>query len=101
MDIDFCAVKSGDDMRRILLKGNVQSKVIQSTQAWVDKFVIGYKLCPFAERVFKQGTVRYRVHLGSTEDKIIERIKYEVMSRIAICCLNTMVLVDFFSNNIL
>jgi hypothetical protein len=46
--------------------------------AWVENFVLKYKLCPFAEKVFTQRTTRYRVFLGSEKEKIIERIKYEV-----------------------
>jgi hypothetical protein len=35
--------------------------VIDATRRWICSVVIGLNLCPFAERVFKTGLIRYRV----------------------------------------
>lgn len=74
----FPFMESGDDRNRLIAKCNVMRKVITSTKAWVQNFVIKYKLCPFADQVFKDDTIRYRVFLGSSKDKILQRVKYEV-----------------------
>lgn len=34
--------------------------VTKATTAWVEDFVLKYKLCPFAEHVFVTGGIRYR-----------------------------------------
>ena len=35
--------------------------VLESTRNWVERFVIGLNLCPFAGKVASEGKVRYRV----------------------------------------
>lgn len=75
----FPFMKSGDDRNRLLAKSGVISKVIRSTKAWVNDFIIRYSLCPFAESVFSHDTVRYRVFLGTDKAKIIEKLKYEML----------------------
>jgi Fe-S-cluster containining protein len=52
---------SGDDRSRLLARTDVMQGVTRATQAWVDRFVIGYQLCPFAEAVFTDNSVRYAV----------------------------------------
>lgn len=51
---------------------------MRSTRQWVQDFVVGYRLCPFAERVFSTETVQYRVSLETDRTRIIERFKLEV-----------------------
>lgn len=40
--------------------------------------MIGYRLCPFAEKVFSQKSVRYVASALTTEDEFVEKLKYEV-----------------------
>lgn len=35
--------------------------IIEKSKAWVEKFVIGLQLCPFAKRPFEKGQVRFQV----------------------------------------
>ena len=41
-------------------------QVLQDTQAWVEKAVIGLNLCPFAKAVQVQGKVRYVVSAATS-----------------------------------
>lgn len=45
---------------------------------WVKDFVIGYHLCPFAEAVYSDNSVRYVVSEMTTEEEFFEKLKYEV-----------------------
>ena len=36
-------------------------QIIQKSEAWVDRFVIGLQLCPFAKHPFQKGQVRFEV----------------------------------------
>ncbi|MEZ4932018.1 MAG: DUF1415 family protein [Saprospiraceae bacterium] len=35
--------------------------IIEKSKTWVEKFVIGLQLCPFAKRPFEKGQVRFEV----------------------------------------
>ena len=37
-------------------------------------FVIKYNLCPFAESVFSNGNIRYKVFMGRDYDEIVGKI---------------------------
>lgn len=54
--------------------------VLDITKKWINQFVIKYNLCPFAQPVVKANQVRYRVILEEDPEKILERIKLEVIS---------------------
>lgn len=70
---------SGDDRSRLLAKAEIMQGVTRATRAWVEKFVIGYQLCPFAEAVFEANSVRYRVFLGSDRRQILTKVRYEML----------------------
>ena len=71
---------TGDDENRLLAKVRVVNGVVNATKAWVDRFVLQYNLCPFAEAVFVSNKIRYRVFLGTDKGKIIDRIRYEMLA---------------------
>ena len=41
--------------------GLARDAVVAANREWLEKAVIGLRLCPFAERVHRRGQVRYRV----------------------------------------
>lgn len=43
------------------MMGNDRQQVLTSTQEWVEKFVIGLNICPFAGKVVQEKSIRYRV----------------------------------------
>lgn len=71
---------TGDDENRLLAKVRVVNGVVNATKAWVDRFVLQYNLCPFAEAVFVSNKIRYRVFLGTDKSKIIDRLRYEMLA---------------------
>ena len=52
--------------------------VVKSTSAWVNDFVVKYDLCPFAEKVFTDQSIRYRIFFGTNEEQIKAKLRYEV-----------------------
>lgn len=40
---------------------NTQNQIIQQTQCWLKSTIIGLNFCPFANKEFKQNTIRYQV----------------------------------------
>jgi uncharacterized protein len=74
----FPFLESGDDKNRLLAKANILRKVLKATRSWVMEYVVKYRLCPFVDQVFKDGSIRYRIYLDTSEAKILERVKYEV-----------------------
>ena len=38
-----------------------KEKIIQQSKKWVELFVIGHRLCPFAKRPFDKGQIRFQV----------------------------------------
>eukprot|EP01038_Epipyxis_sp_PR26KG_P011266 gene11266-15115_t len=68
----------GDDKSKLFAKADVIQRVIKSSKAWVQDFVIKYDLCPFAESVFGNNKVKYRVFMRSSKEDLIERIKLEL-----------------------
>lgn len=72
---------SYDDKERLLSKAGVVASIVASTTAWVREVVLQHDLCPFAQNVFDQGSVRYRVCLQSKEaSKIIDKLQYEILA---------------------
>lgn len=53
-------------------------KVLQDTQAWVEKAVIGLNLCPFAKAVQVQGKVRYVVSAATTMEDLLYELAAEL-----------------------
>lgn len=48
------------------------SSVLQHTKTWVQSFVIGYGLCPFAMRPFQEDRIRYVLVEGSRVEELVE-----------------------------
>ncbi len=40
---------------------NDKQQLINATQAWVEKVVVKYNICPFARQEVERGSIRYRV----------------------------------------
>lgn len=74
----FPFMGSGDDVKRLLARAGAIDRLVRATSAWVQDFVLKYRLCPFADEVFKQDSIRYRVFLRSEPDRILDKLKYEV-----------------------
>ena len=53
-------------------------QVLQDTQAWVEKAVIGLNLCPFAKAVQVQGKVRYVVSAATTVEDLLYQLAAEL-----------------------
>lgn len=45
-------------------------EIIESVKKWVERIVVGLRLCPFAERVFQGGLIRYVVSEATDEDSL-------------------------------
>ena len=54
------------------------AQVLQDTQAWVEKAVIGLNLCPFAKAVQVQGKVRYVVSAATTVEDLLYELAAEL-----------------------
>ena len=55
-----------------------EAQVLQDTQAWVEKAVIGLNLCPFAKAVQVQGKVRYVVSAATTVEDLLYELAAEL-----------------------
>jgi uncharacterized protein len=55
-----------------------KQQVINDTQAWVDKAVIGLNLCPFAKAVQIKGQVRYVVSEATTVEQLLYALAAEL-----------------------
>lgn len=53
-------------------------QVLQDTQAWVEKAVIGLNLCPFAKAVQVQGKVRYVVSAATAVEDLLYELAAEL-----------------------
>jgi len=58
--------------------------IIAATQRWIETFVIGLNLCPFAQRVFQAGKVRYVVSAATTEKTLLMDLTRELQSLAAL-----------------
>ena len=52
--------------------------IINTTQEWVEKFVIGLNLCPFARHPFRTNKIRYIVFDGDNAEKLTEHLVMEI-----------------------
>lgn len=52
-------------------------KIIQQTQNWIDRVVIGLNFCPFAARVIRHDSVRYRICSETSIDAIFRCLRDE------------------------
>ena len=52
--------------------------VIASVRQWVESFVVGLNLCPFAKRELLQGSIRFVTTRASTEEELLVVLRYEL-----------------------
>ncbi len=55
------------------------SDVIETTRRWLERAVIGLRLCPFAERVYLEDRVRFRVSRRRTAAELLDELRVEAM----------------------
>lgn len=55
-----------------------EAAAIAATREWVRNFVVGLQLCPFAQRVFDAGLIRYVVAAGRDEEEVLRELTAEV-----------------------
>ena len=56
----------------------IVATVVEATQAWVEKAVIGLGLCPFAGPVQRAGGIRYVVSEARTTDALVAELTREL-----------------------
>ena len=54
-----------------------KEQIIETTKLWLERFVIGLNLCPFAKHPFKNGKIRYIVFEGNDLEKLTETLLKE------------------------
>lgn len=52
---------------------------IAQTQAWINSFVIGLNLCPFAKHPFQKDTIRYVLCEVETQEALLEKLYEELI----------------------
>jgi uncharacterized protein len=57
---------------------NSHHHLIDTTKLWVERFVIGLNLCPFARHPFRMDKIKYLVFDGDNQEKLTERLVMEV-----------------------
>ena len=55
------------------------NKVIDATVQWLQEFVIGQNLCPFANNVLSNNTIRYTVNLQQSEEALLHDLCSEIL----------------------
>jgi hypothetical protein len=58
-----------------------ENQIIETTQAWLKRVVIGMNLCPFAERPSREGKLKIEVVRGDDEEVIFTRVLTELIKR--------------------
>ena len=53
--------------------------IIEATQRWLERIVIGLNLCPFAGQPWRQGRIRFRVSEASNEQQLAEDLAEELL----------------------
>ena len=59
--------------------GDAADRVIAATRNWVEKVVIGLRLCPFAASPHQRGLVRYRVSEQQSPEGLAEELAQELL----------------------
>lgn len=52
--------------------------IIATTQRWVENFVVGMNLCPFAKRELVKNKVRFTVTTETTESELLKKLSTEL-----------------------
>ena len=55
-----------------------REQVIRSVQRWLEEFVIGMNLCPFARAPLQDGTIRFAVVQGNTVEHLLHHLAREL-----------------------
>jgi hypothetical protein len=84
-----------------------QNQVIQETQLWLEKAVIGLNLCPFAKSVYLKNQIRYRVSEAETKEVLLQDLisELEFIAKTPTAEVDTTLLIhpkvldDFFDYN--
>lgn len=53
---------------------NTEVNEIQATKTWLEQFVIGLNLCPFAAKPFREGRIHYALEASAEPTQIAERL---------------------------
>jgi hypothetical protein len=59
--------------------GELAERVVAATQNWLEKAVIGLRLCPFAANPYRRGLIRYRVSEQQSSDGLAEELEQELL----------------------
>lgn len=54
-----------------------KEQIIETTKLWLERFVIGLNLCPFAKHPFKNGKIRYIIFEDNDLEKLTELLLKE------------------------
>ena len=60
------------------MRTRLDEQFILSTRAWVERVVIGLKLCPFAPAPALKGTIRYALSEAETAEALLEDLATEL-----------------------
>ena len=60
-----------------------KEQIIETTKLWLERFVIGLNLCPFAKHPFKNDKIRYVVFEGEDLEKLTEVVLSEANELVA------------------
>jgi hypothetical protein len=78
----FSATKNGEAVDDNNNSFSPSDDIIESTSlAWITKVVIGYNLCPFAERPLRENKLNISVVRGSSDHTVAAAVTYELLAR--------------------
>lgn len=53
-------------------------QVVETVKNWVEKFIIGYNICPFARKVFVTERIKYVIHSSTDDEDILQAFLHEL-----------------------
>jgi hypothetical protein len=59
--------------------GELAERVVAATQNWLEKAVIGLRLCPFAASPYRRGLIRYRVSEQRSCEGLVDELEQELL----------------------
>ena len=60
-----------------------KEQIVATTKLWLERFVIGLNLCPFAKHPFKNDKIKYVVFEGEDLEKLTEIVLSEANELVA------------------
>lgn len=60
------------------------TEIIDKTSQWVEEFVIGLNLCPFAKKPYEAGLIRYVASEAQTQEQLIYELAQEMQLLISV-----------------